>query len=157
MPGLPVYQRLSTPPGSGLCVAREPHLPRTRVEFMSVRARFRAQVSFVSFLRLDPPAVNPKKDDRAKKGEITGRLGKTQHADAQRHNPREVFSFLPLGPERVRAGGPRGRQPRAPGGCPRALCNHWKLPRIFGENGLFYKAPRQLFQQVLKRRGPDVH
>jgi hypothetical protein len=38
MPGLPAYQRLSTPPGSGLCVAREPHLPRTR--FNSV-AKFR--------------------------------------------------------------------------------------------------------------------
>ena len=28
MPGLPAYQRLSTPSGSGLCVAREPRLPR---------------------------------------------------------------------------------------------------------------------------------
>jgi hypothetical protein len=36
VPGLPVLQHLSMPPGSGLCVAREPHLPRTR---MSLRVR----------------------------------------------------------------------------------------------------------------------
>ncbi len=117
MPGLPVYQRLSTPLGSGLCVAREPHLPRTRVEFLSVRARSRARVSFVSFLRLDPPAVNPQNDDRAKKGEITGQGGQdTARRCPETQPPRGLQ--LPTSGIRASAG---GGPPRAPAESARGL------------------------------------